>query len=495
LKIINNIEMAKINRRKFIERSLLINGGVIFGTSWFGSLLENFVLLPAGVDYHVPIQDNNPSLLWSQDKCKGCRECVTACSQIQKVHGTYKSAKGHHVCIHCGKCLTVCPHAAITERFQWQEVKAAIADPEKIVVASISPSVPAGIGDFFGMQVGSYMSSNIIGACKAMGFDYVLDTNFSADLTIMEEAHELQKRIEEKSLMPQFTSCCPAWVKYVEMYYPSLSGHLSTTRSPNSMQGALIKTYFAQKRKIDPSKIVTVVIAPCTAKKYEVSREELTTEGLRSMDYSLTTNELALMMKDANIDIAAMKGKYDSLMGKASGAGIIFGNSGGVMRAAVRTAYFNITGKNPSADLIELKQVQGLKGLKEATVNIGGINLNVAVCYEMRNAKEILEQVKAGTCKYHFVEVMSCEGGCIGGAGQPTKSTEVLEKRALALNTADANASIRFSHENPEVKTLYKKFIGKPGNEKAEKYLHTSFKDKSALLVASTATPATAVKK
>ncbi|HEX2921488.1 MAG TPA: [FeFe] hydrogenase, group A [Bacteroidales bacterium] len=475
--------MAKIDRRKFIEQSLLVNGGVIFGAGWFGPLLDNFMLLPA-IEYHVPIQENNPSLLWSQDKCKGCKECLTVCKDIQKVHGTYKQAKGHHVCIHCGKCLTVCPHNAITEKFQWNEVKAAIADPNKIVIASISPSVPAGIGDFFGMQVGSYMSSNIIGACRALGFDYVLDTNFSADLTIMEEAHELQKRIEEKALLPQFTSCCPAWVKYVEMYYPSMSGHLSTTKSPNMMQGSLIKTYFAQKKKIDPSKIVHVVVAPCTAKKYEITREELTTEGMRNADFSLTTNELALMMKDANIDIAAMKGKYDSLMGKASGSGMIFGNSGGVMRAAVRTAHYNITGKNPSEDLIQLKEVQGLKGLKEATVNLGGLTLNVAVCYEMRNAQAILEQVKAGTCKYQFIEVMACEGGCIGGAGQPAKSAETLEKRALALNNADQNAAIRFCHNNPEIKTLYKKFLEEPGSEKAEHYLHTSFKDKSAMLVA-----------
>ncbi|HLN20028.1 MAG TPA: [FeFe] hydrogenase, group A [Bacteroidales bacterium] len=479
--------MAKINRREFIEKTLLCNGSIILGSGFGASVFSNYFLLPPAIEYHVPIQPSNPSLVWSQDKCKGCRECVIACTEIQKVHGSYKSVKNHHVCIHCGKCLMTCDKGAITEKFGWQDVLKAIDDPSKIVIASISPSVPAGIGDYFGMTAGSYLHSNIAGSCKALGFDYVLDTNFSADLTIMEEAHELQKRIEQKQKMPQFTSCCPAWVKYVEMFYPSLVNHLSSTRSPVIMQGAMVKTYFADKMKIDPSKIVHVAFTPCTAKKYEITRDELTTDGMRSTDFALTTNELALMLHSKKIDLAVMNGKYDSLMGNASGSAAIFGNTGGVMRAAIRTAHYNMTGKNPGVELISLKDVQGLKGMKEATVDIAGVSLNVAVCYEMRNAQVILEQVKKGTCKYDFVEVMSCQGGCIGGAGQPTKLTEVLENRIKALDTADASAGIRYCHENPEIKKIYKKFLGKPGGEKAEHYLHTSFTDKSSLLVAANA--------
>lgn len=474
--------MEKINRRKFIKNTLLCNGVIFFGSPWVSPFIEYFAS-PQAYVYHVQIQRSNPSIAWSEEKCKGCKECVKACKEKQTVQGSYKAVKGHHVCIHCGSCIQVCPHEALTEKYNYQEVFNALNDPSKVVIASISPSVPAGIGEYFGMPSGSYLPENIAGACKALGFDYVLDTNFSADLTVMEEAHELQKRIEEKSVMPQFTSCCPAWVKYVEMFYPSLANHLSTTRSPIIMQGAMIKTYFAKKKKLNPANIVHVAITPCTSKKYEVTREELKTNGMRSTDIAITTNELAMMLKDRKIDLSGQKGKYDSPMGNASGGGIIFGNSGGVMRAAIRTAHYNITGKNPSADMMELKEVQGLNGLKEATVQIGGISLNVAVCYEMRNAKIILDQVKSGTCKYHFVEVMACQGGCIGGAGQPAKTTADLENRMRALNNADVNAAIHFSHENPDIKTIYKKFLGKPGGEKSEHYLHTSYDDKSGLLL------------
>lgn len=474
--------MDKISRRKFIEKSLLLNGSVVLGSAWICPFLESFAL-PQPILYHVQIQDDNPAIAWSQDKCKGCRDCLTVCTEKQLVQGSYKAVRGHHVCIHCGACIQVCPYGALTEKYNYQDVFRALEDPSKVVIASIAPSVPAGIGEYFGMPSGSYLSDNIVGACKTLGFNYVLNNNFSADLTIMEEAHELQKRIEENAAFPQFTSCCPAWVKYVEMYYPSLVSHLSTTRSPFSMQGALVKTYFAKKKKIDPASIVHVAIGPCTAKKYEVGREELTTGGLRSTDVEITTNELAMMLREKNIHIVGQKGRFDSLMGKASGGGIIFGNSGGVMRAALRTAHYNLTGKNPSGDFLELKELQGLNGLKEAAVKIGDRSLNVAVVYEMKNAKPILEQLKAGTCKYDFVEVMACQGGCIGGAGQPPKTVADLENRMKALNSADAGSAIRFCHENPEIKTIYKKFLGKPGGKESEHLLHTSFTDKSELLV------------
>ncbi len=333
------------------------------------------------------------------------------------------------------------------------------------------------------MPSGSYLSENIAGACRSLGFDYVLDTNFSADLTIMEEAHELQKKIEGKVNLPLFTSCCPAWVKYVEIFYPSLINHLSTTRSPIVMQGAMVKTYFAQKNGIDPHNIIHVAIAPCTAKKYEITREELTTNGMRSTDFVITTNELSIMLNSRNIDFSAGKGSFDSLMGTASGGGKLFGNTGGVMAAAIRTAHFNITGKNPPMNLVELNNIWGLSGIKSAEVNIDGVTLKVAVCYEMRNAQLLLEQVKDGTCEYDFIEVMSCPGGCVGGAGQPALNIANLEDRIRALESADSRATTRFCHENPEVISIYKEFLGKPGGPVAEQYLHTHYFDKSDLLI------------
>jgi ferredoxin hydrogenase len=309
----------------------------------------------------------------------------------------------------------------------------------------------------------------------------VLDTNFSADLTILEEAAELQNRLQEKLDLPQFTSCCPAWVKYVEIYFPSLLKNLSSVRSPVSMQGSMIKSYFAQKNGIDPQNIIHVAIAPCTAKKYEITRDELSIEGLRSTDIVITTNELAKMMKNRKVNLTAQSGNFDSLMGATSGGGIIFGNTGGVTRAALRTAYFNITGTNPPSNLMELKQIQGLSGLKEAKVTIGTTTVNVAVCYEMRNARILLDQVMNGTCKYDFIEVMACKGGCVGGAGQPAESS-AIEKRIKALNTADTQAVTRFSHENPEVKAIYKNYLGDIGGSNAKKYLHTTYNSKAYLL-------------
>jgi ferredoxin hydrogenase len=472
--------MDKICRRKFLEKSLLLNGSMILGSTWLSPFLDE-IFLPSAVDYYLPIQADNPSIVRNEKKCKGCRDCVIACTDKQKVFGTYPSSKTHHVCINCGTCVSSCRYGALSERSQWKEVLNAIDDPSKTVIVSISPSVPAGIGDYFGMPAGSYLSENIIGACRAIGFDHVLDTNFSADLTVMEEAHELQNRIMKGGDLPQFTSCCPAWVKYVEIYYPSLVKHLSTTRSPNIMQGTLVKSYFAKRKGIDPRNIFHVAVTPCTAKKYEITREELKSDGIPVIDISLTTNELAMMLKSRKIELANQTGKYDTLMGSASGGGIIFGNSGGVMRAAIRTVHYNITGKNPSADLLDLKQIQGLNGLKEAAVKIGNVSLNVAVCYEMRNAKPLLDQVMSGSCKYDFIEVMACPGGCVAGAGQHANS-KIIEKRLMALNAADEEAATRFSHENPEIKLLYKKFLGKVGSKKAEYYLHTTYNNKSLLL-------------
>jgi NADH-quinone oxidoreductase subunit G len=472
--------MNKISRRKFIKKSCIYNASVIVGTYWLSSCEKGFGR-PSGIDY-LPIQSDNPAIARLQKKCEDCGDCTEVCRETQKVFGTYQAGATHHVCIHCGACIASCEEGALTLKYNWQDVLDAIDSPSKTVIASVSPSVRVGIGDYFGMAAGSFLPENIVGACRAAGFDYVLDTNFSADLTIIEEASELQKRIQEKSGIPQFTSCCPAWVKYVEIYYPSLLKHLSTARSPVSMQGSLVKSYFAQKMSIDPNSIIHVAITPCTAKKYEITREELTTNSMRSTDIVITTSELAFLLKKRNINIASQRGTFDTLMSAASGGGIIFGNTGGVMRAALRTAHYNITGFNPPANMLELQKIQGLTGLKEASVTIGTVSLNIAVCYEMRHAKILLDQVINGSCKYDFIEVMACKGGCVGGAGQPAGSSRI-EKRISALNTADNRALTRYSHENPEIKAIYRDLLGDVGGTEAIKYLHTTFNDKSDLLL------------
>lgn len=482
--------MDKVNRRKFIRNFLIGNASIFVGANLLSSCSDVFsgeytdqnkgAVIGKKLKY-LPIQNDNPAIVRWTEKCEKCGECIEACAEKQLVFGTYQASATKHVCIHCGSCIMKCEENAMTEKYHWQDVIKAIDNPSKIVIASISPAVRVGIGDYFDMDPGSFLVKNLVGACRKIGFDYVLDTNFSADLTILEEAAELQKRFQEKVGLPQFTSCCPAWVKYVEIYYPSLLKNLSTVRSPISMQGSMIKTYFAQKNGIDPQNIIHVAIAPCTAKKYEITREELTSDDMRSTDIVITTNELAKMMKNRKVNLTAQSGNFDLLMGAASGGGIIFGNTGGVTRAALRTAYFNITGINPPSNLIELQQIQGLSGLKEAKVTIGPITVNVAVCYEMRNARILLDQVMNRTCKYDFIEVMACKGGCVGGAGQPAGSS-AIENRIKALNAADAQAVTRFSHENPEVKAIYKDFIGEVGSSNARKYLHTSYSNKSNLL-------------
>jgi len=483
--------MDKISRRKFIERLLVYNTTILLGGSLFAACSKDFLdndtdgvtgATTAGNLKYVPIQTGNPAISRWPDKCKQCGECIEACAEKQKVFGTYNATSSKHVCIHCGTCVITCEKNALTEKYNWQDVLKAIDDPTKVVIASTSPSVRIGIGDYFGMTTGSFLLENLVGSCRAVGFDYVLDTNFSADLTIMEEAGELQKRITENANMPQFTSCCPAWIKYVEIYYPSLLKHISTVRSPIGMQGAMVKSYFAQKKGIDPKNIIHVAITPYTAKKYEIGRSELTTDGMRSTDLVITTNELAIMLKQRNINLSSQKGSFDTLMGAASGGGIIFGNTGGVTRAAIRTAYFNITGSNPPANLMELKEVQGLTGLKSATVNIGNIALKVAVCYQMANAKTLLDQVKNGTCQYDFIEVMACKGGCVGGAGQKAGST-TIDKRITSLNSADIQSATRYSHENPEIISIYRDFLGEVGGVKAKQYIHTTYFNKSSEII------------
>jgi NADH-quinone oxidoreductase subunit G len=482
--------MDNVNRRKFIRNFLIGNASFLIGANLLSSCSDVFsgdntvqnksAIIGKKLKY-LPVQNDNPAIVRWSDKCEKCGECIEVCAEKQLVFGSYLASTTKHVCIHCGACILKCEEKAMTEKYHWQEVLNAIDNPAKIVIASISPAVRVAIGDYFNISAGSFLVKNIVGACRKIGFDFVLDTNFSADLTIIEEAAELQNRMEEKLDLPQFTSCCPAWIKYVEIYYPSLLKNLSTVRSPISMQGSMIKSYFAQKNGIDPQNIIHVAIAPCTAKKYEITRDELITDGLRSTDIVITTNEFARMLKNRKVNLTAQSGNFDSSMGAASGGSIIFGNTGGVTQAALRTAHFNITGINPPSNLMELKQIRGLSGLKEAKVNIGSVTLNVAVCYEMRNARMLLDQVMNGTCKYDFIEVMACKGGCVGGAGQPAGSS-TIEKRIKALNAADVKAVTRFSHENLEVKAMYKDYLGDVGGLNAKKYLHTTYSSKSDLL-------------
>ena len=448
--------------------------------------------LPLSV--RVPIELDNPSICRKEELCIKCGQCRDVCTKDIGVHGTYNFAQtgGKAICINCGQCANVCPTASITEVYEYEKVKEAIKDPNKIVIVSTSPSVRVALGEEFGMPKGSFVQGKMVALLRALGADYVLDTNFAADLTIVEEASELVERITKKTKpLPQFTSCCPAWVKFAETYYPEMIPNISSAKSPIGMQGPTIKTYFAKKMGIDPERIVNVALTPCTAKKFEIRREEMNAAGkklgkpeMRDMDQVITTRELAIWAKESGIDLNSLQdSEYDSLMGQASGAGVIFGYTGGVMEAALRTAYFYITGKQPEGKLLDLQPVRGYDGLREASLEINGMTVNVAVVYGTANARKMIELVKKGEKDYHFIEVMTCPGGCIGGGGQPkdfaVDANESRKARIESLYKRDASLALRSSHENPEIKQLYQDFYGKPLSELAEKMLHTIYTDRS----------------
>ena len=442
----------------------------------------------------VPIEKNNPSICRKEELCIKCGQCREVCTKDIGVHGTYtlEQTEGKAICIHCGQCANVCPTASITEVYEYPAVRDAINDPDRIVIVSTSPSVRVALGEEFGMAKGSFVQGKMVALMRALGADYVLDTNFAADLTIVEEASELVERITKGNKpLPQFTSCCPAWVKFTETYYPEMIPNLSSAKSPIGMQGPTIKTYFAQKMGIDPEKIVNVALTPCTAKKFEIRREEMNAASkklgipdMRDMDYVVTTRELALWAKEAGIDFNALEDSdYDHLMGEASGAGVIFGNTGGVMEAALRTAYAYITGEVPPSALLDLKPVRGYEGIRDASLEINGLTVNVAVVYGTANARKLIELIKKGEKNYHFVEVMTCPGGCIGGGGQPrdfaADANASRKARIESLYKRDASMTLRLSHENSEIKQLYADFYGKPLSELAEEMLHTIYYDRS----------------
>lgn len=448
--------------------------------------------LPMNV--RVPIEKDNPSICRDESLCIKCGQCRDICTDYIGVHKTYRLEQtgGRAVCINCGQCANVCPVSSITETYEYQDVKAAVSDPEKIVIFSTSPSVRVALGEEFDMEDGSFVQGKMVALLRRLGASYVLDTNFAADLTIVEEASELIERITKKNRpLPQFTSCCPSWVKYVETYYPDMTPHLSTAKSPIGMQGPTIKTYFAQKMGIDPASIVNVAVTPCAAKKFEIRREEMNAaarylgiEGMRDMDYVITTRELAKWAKEENIDFAALEdSSFDRLMGEASGAGVIFGNTGGVMEAALRTAYAYITGEKAPSSLFRLEPVRGMEDVKEAQLTINGLVLNIAVIYGTKAASKFLDRMKEGDKEYHFIEVMTCPGGCIGGGGQPKgtllKGDELRRKRIEGLYRKDGEMELRTSHENREIIELYKEFYQKPLSSLAEQMLHTAYKDRS----------------
>lgn len=447
-----------------------------------------------GMDIRVPIECDNPSIQRDEEKCIKCGQCKNICQDYIGVHGTYtlEETGDKAVCINCGQCANVCPVSSIHETYEYQLIQEEMKNPDKIIIFNTSPSVRIALGEEFGMADGSFVEGKMVALLRKLGARYVLDTNFSADLTILEEGTELIRRLTKQTKpLPQFTSCCPAWVKYLEIYHPDMRDNLSTAKSPIGMQGPTVKTYFAKKMNLDPTKIVNVAVTPCTAKKYEIRREEmcdagkyLGIEGMRDMDYVITTRELAKWAKEENIDFASLEDSlFDPLMGEASGAGVIFGNSGGVMEAALRTAYEIMTGQSAPADLLNYTPVRGLDDVKEASVEINGMTVNIAVIFGTKNASKFIEKMKTGDKQYHFIEVMTCRGGCIGGGGQPKDTKyqgDILRaKRIAGLYNRDQSMTLRKSHENPEIKQLYAEFYQEPMSDLAEEMLHTSYTDKS----------------
>ncbi|MGV8122628.1 MAG: NADH-dependent [FeFe] hydrogenase, group A6 [Candidatus Xenobiia bacterium LiM19] len=443
--------------------------------------------------FHKDISSD--AVIHDPDKCILCGRCVRVCSEIQNVHNLGYAFRGfktvvmpafdlpfsESVCTTCGQCINVCPTASFVEKSYTQELFVKLQDKSLVKIAQIAPSVRAAIGEAFGMPVGTNMEAETAAALRRLGFDYVFDTQFSADLTIMEEASELLERIQGKGKLPMITSCSSAWMKCLEQFYPDLLDNVSTCKSPMSMMSALTKTYFAEKMKLDPKKILNVGVMCCTAKKYEAARPELNVDDMRATDIVVTTREIAWMIKSAGIDLLHVKGeRFDEPLGFSSGAGTIFGATGGVMEAALRTAYELYTGETMVN--IEFSELRGMKGTKEASVMIDGKEIRVAVAHGLGNAWKLLDIIRRDPKRYHFIEIMGCPGGCIGGGGQPYAGInsipldeEILQKRANALYQLDRDKTIRRSNENPDVQRLYREYLGRPLSPLSHKLLHTHY--------------------
>ena len=444
---------------------------------------------------HHKVDDLSPSIVRDFNKCILCRRCVAACKNVQHIGAIDVINRGFESCIStvgdcslnnvnctfCGQCIEACPTGALHEKESINDVWAKLKDPDTYVVVQTAPAVRVALGEEFQMPIGTNVAGKMATALKRLGFDKVFDTNTGADFTIMEEANEFVKRFKKNDNLPMMTSCCPAWVKYIESYEPDLLPHLSSCKSPHQMFGALIKSYYANKMGINPEKIYTVSVMPCIAKKFERQRPEMQNDGLWDVDNVITTRELSRMIKQANIDFTKLEdSEFDAPMGEATGAGAIFGTTGGVMEAALRTAQDTLTGK--SLDKIEFEQVRGGKGIKKATIEIAGKPIKVVAASGLSNARKILDEIKSGKADYQFVEIMACPGGCIMGGGQPIKSSKIRSEvdvrklRADSIYSIDEKSTIRKSHENPVLKKIYEEYLEEPGSYRVEKLLHTNYR-------------------
>lgn len=429
------------------------------------------------------------SLRRTPDKCVNCRRCVHACLSTQGIGLLYTAGRGRSTvvqttgsaplsdipCVLCGQCLQACPVAAITEVDETERVWEALADPAKHVVVQVAPAIRVALGEEFGGEAGSVVTGKLVGALRRLGFDRVFDTDFTADLTIIEEGHEFLHRLSHGGTLPMITSCSPGWIKFAEHNYPEHLAHLSSCKSPQQMFGALAKTYYAEKADIRPEDVFVVSIMPCTAKKYEAARPEMTSSGYRDVDVVLTTRELARMLKQAGIDWAGVPaGEFDAPLGISTGAAVIFGATGGVMEAALRTVYEVVTGQELGN--LDFTEVRGMVGVKEAAVPVGDLVVKVGVAHGLANARQLMEQVANGTSPYHFIEVMCCPGGCIGGGGQPIPTTNaVRERRIRAIYSVDEAMTLRKSHQNPAVAKLYEEYLKRPLGHKSHTLLHTEY--------------------
>ncbi len=454
------------------------------------------------------IDITSPSIAKDDSKCIRCQRCVRTCAELQGVNALTVANKGKEmkissffdkpmhevVCTNCGQCINRCPTGALVERNYIEEVWQAILDPAKHVVVQTAPAVRIGLGEALGLSAGQRVTGKMVAALKRLGFNSVLDTDFTADLTIMEEGTELLLRLKKALVdkdpsvkLPLTTSCSPGWIKFIEHTFPEFLSHVSTCKSPQQMFGALSKTYYAQKRKIDPKDIVSVSIMPCTAKKYEANRPEMRSSGYKDVDYVLTTRELARMIKQAGISFDKLEDmKYDSIMGESTGAAVIFGATGGVMEAALRTAYEIVTGREVPFEGLNITPVRGMEGVKEASVLIdkckpewaflNGVELKCVVAHGLANARTVMQNVKDGKASYHFIEIMACPGGCLGGGGQPIPTNEsIRKKRTEAIYAEDMGMPLRKSHDNPEIAAIYKDFLGEPNGHKSHELLHTHY--------------------